>query len=71
VSGVKVLSEALESSHDPTSGIRATRRLTCERVERELDEARLVAARRSGARGLKARQVVTAKEAELETARQR
>ena len=62
-----VLSAALEasSSADPYSAAKVVRRLKHERRIRELEEAKKIAARRSGARGLKARRELRQLEEEL------
>lgn len=62
-----MLSEALEasSSADPCAAAKAVRRLKHERRIRELEEAKKIAARRSGARGLKARRELRQLEGEL------
>ena len=62
-----VLSAALEasSSADPYAAAKAVRRLKHELRIRELEEAKKIAARRSGARGLKARRELRQLEEEL------
>ena len=59
---------ALEDSSDPKLLVKTVRLLQAEKARQELAEAQLIAARRSGARGLKARQVLILKEKELEKA---
>ena len=61
----KVLSEAVENTSDPTAVIRVYRELMHDRLERTLVDARRTAARRSGARGSKARQVLIKLEEDL------
>ena len=65
---IEELSSALESAASPLAISTTVRQLTFERLERELAELSLVSQRRSGARGLKARQAVTAKEDEVKEA---
>jgi len=65
------LSDALQdSSSDPVKVVQAHRRLRLEQAQRDLEEARLVAKHRSGARGSKARQIELQKEAALKEAEQ-
>ena len=66
-----MLSKAIEGNTGLEAGAQIVRELMIERLEHELSELRLIAARRSGARGLKARQAVIAKEGELELAQTR
>ncbi|KAI7539643.1 ABC transporter domain-containing protein, partial [Hortaea werneckii] len=49
------LSAAVEDTEDPIAAVRVYRQLSCERLESDVAEARQIANRRSGARGLKAR----------------
>ncbi|OCK78741.1 ABC transporter ATP-binding protein uup-1 [Lepidopterella palustris CBS 459.81] len=51
----RVLSEAVDHANDPMAPVKAFRQLSHERLARNVEEARQIAARRSGARGLKAR----------------
>ncbi|RMY68148.1 hypothetical protein D0863_07304 [Hortaea werneckii] len=51
----KRLSAAVEDTEDPIAAVRVYRELSCERLESDVSEARQIANRRSGARGLKAR----------------
>lgn len=60
-----LLSSALENSNDPFAAVKAYRLLSHERLERTVNEARQIAARRSGARGLKARKELVAWEEKL------
>ncbi|KAL2035141.1 hypothetical protein VTO58DRAFT_101058 [Aureobasidium pullulans] len=65
------LSEAMDNIDDPTAMLKAYRKLTHERLEREVDEAKLKASKTSGVRGLGARKTLTALEEELATASSR
>ncbi|TIA59080.1 ABC transporter domain-containing protein, partial [Aureobasidium pullulans] len=65
------LSEAMDNIDDPTAMLKAYRELTHERLEREVDEAKLKASKTSGIRGLGARKTLTALEEELATASSR
>ncbi|KAF5380990.1 hypothetical protein D9615_004076 [Tricholomella constricta] len=56
------LSEALDDAKDPLTIVRAIRKLKHERLKRVHDEMAKIAARRSGARGAKARKVSIASE---------
>ncbi|KAG6918113.1 hypothetical protein DXG01_016300 [Tephrocybe rancida] len=58
----KHLSEALENTKNPLAIVRAIRKLKHERLVREHDEMSKIAARRSGARGAKARKDLIATE---------
>lgn len=58
----RLLSEALEDLADPAQTAKVVRQLQHEQAERDFAQAQLIAARRSGARGLKARQGLIAKE---------
>ncbi|KAI7465196.1 ABC transporter domain-containing protein [Hortaea werneckii] len=51
----KRLSAAVEDTEDPIAAVRVYRELSCERLDSDVAEARQIANRRSGARGLKAR----------------
>ena len=51
----RILSNAFEATKDPNAPVRACRQLSHERLERELEQLRQVAIRRSGARGAKTR----------------
>jgi hypothetical protein len=62
------LTAALEHKTEPTKIVSTVRLLQVEKAKRELAEAQLVAARRSGARGAKARQILIAKENAVEEA---
>ncbi|KAG5724019.1 hypothetical protein E4T56_gene11240 [Termitomyces sp. T112] len=59
---VKYLSEALDNTKDPLAVIAAIRKLKHERLTRAYDEMTKIAARRSGARGAKARKDLIAAE---------
>jgi ATP-binding cassette subfamily F protein 3 len=63
------LSTVLEDVNNPMSSVRIFRQLKHERLDRTLTEMRLIAARRSGARGLKARKAVIALEAKVEASK--
>ena len=58
----KLLSEALEDLADSSRTAKVVRQLQYEQAERDLAQAHLIAARRSGARGSKARQELIIKE---------
>jgi hypothetical protein len=58
----------LEDKSDATAVINAVRLLQLDKTKQELAEAQLIAARRSGARGAKARQVLIEKEKAVEEA---
>ncbi|KAG5635865.1 hypothetical protein H0H81_009848 [Sphagnurus paluster] len=58
----KYLSDALDDAKDPLTVVRAIRKLTHERLVRAHDEMAKIAARRSGARGAKARKELIAAE---------
>jgi hypothetical protein len=63
------LSEVLQDgAGDVNRIVHAHRRLKLEQAQRDLEEARLVAQHRSGARGAKARQVLLTKEAAVREA---
>ncbi|RDB21149.1 putative ABC transporter ATP-binding protein YheS [Hypsizygus marmoreus] len=62
----KHLSEALENFKDPFAIVRAIRKLKHERLVRKHDEMAKIAARRSGARGAKARKELIAAEEQVE-----
>lgn len=64
------LSVALES-RDPTLPVQAYRRLSHERLEKRLQEARKIAERRSGARGATARRVLNSMEEEVAASEER
>lgn len=66
-----LLSEVLEHGSDTIGTERVVRQLQYEQAERSLAEAQLIAARRSGARGSKARQALIAREEALEEAKSR
>jgi ATP-binding cassette, subfamily F, member 3 len=59
------LSSALDAQTDPTRPVRAVREVKHERLLSKLDQAKLTAQRRSGARGLKARKDLNATEDEV------
>lgn len=65
------LTSALEHKTDPKSIVTTVRSLQLEKAKQELAEAQLIAARRSGARGLKARQVLIENEKAVEEAEKR
>ncbi|THZ00308.1 ABC transporter domain-containing protein [Aureobasidium pullulans] len=65
------LSEAMDNIDDPTAMLKAYRELTHERLEREVEEAKLKASKTSGVRGLGARKALTTLEEELATASSR
>jgi ATP-binding cassette subfamily F protein 3 len=60
-----VLSTALESTSDSSAAAKAARKLKFQRRNRDLEEAKKIAARRSGSRGLKARKELRELEEEL------
>ncbi|KAJ9667368.1 hypothetical protein H2201_002569 [Coniosporium apollinis] len=60
-----ILSAALENTKDSMAPVKAFRQISHERLERNVSEARQIAARRSGARGLKARKALIALEEQL------
>jgi ATPase subunit of ABC transporter with duplicated ATPase domains len=66
----RILSTALES-RDPTLPMHAYRRLSHERLEKRLLEARKIAERRSGARGATARRVLNTMEEEVAKSEER
>jgi ATP-binding cassette subfamily F protein 3 len=61
-----ILSTGLESQNDSTEAVKSHRQIKFERIDSRLSEARVIAERRSGARGLKARQELNAIEEEYE-----
>lgn len=61
----------MEDSSDPKKVIETVRNLQLEKAKQELEEAQLIAARRSGTRGLKARQLLIEKEKAVEEAHRR
>ena len=65
---VKGLSMAIEEKADAKKIVSTVRSLQLEQARQELSEAQLIAARRSGARGLKARQVLIEKEKAVDDA---
>ncbi|OQV05338.1 hypothetical protein CLAIMM_10097 [Cladophialophora immunda] len=65
------LAAALEDKAHSSKIVTTVRSLQLEQAKQELAEARLVAARRSGARGLKARQMLIEREKEVEEAQKR
>ena len=60
--GSTVLSEAIENTEDPLGPIRAYRQLQRDASQKKYEEANMIATRRSGARGLKARKDLVAAE---------
>ena len=64
----KMLSMALETDSASTEVAKTIRQLELENLNKELAQARSLAERRSGARGLKARQALIAKEKQVEDA---
>lgn len=66
----RVLGDALESK-DPALPVQAYRRLSHERLEKRLQEARKIAERRSGARGATARRVLNSMEEEVAASEER
>jgi hypothetical protein len=60
------LSKALEDTENPISVVHASRKLKHARLRRDLEEMRRIAARRSGARGAKARKELIALEEKFE-----
>ncbi len=65
------LTAALEHKTDSTKIVSTVRLLQVEKAKQELAEAQLIASRRSGARGAKARQVLIEKEKAVEEAENR
>ncbi|KAL2415621.1 ABC transporter F family member 3 [Exophiala dermatitidis] len=65
------LTVALEDKADSNKLVKTVQSLQVEQAKQELAEAQLIAARRSGARGLKARQLLIEKEKALEKAEKR
>ncbi len=65
------LTAALEEKADSQKIVETVRALQVEKAKQELAEAQLIAARRSGARGAKARQVLIEKENTLQVAQTR
>ena len=63
----RTLSVAIEHAQVPTNAVLAYRKVSHERLERRTHEARQIALRRSGARGMKARKTLIALEEEVET----
>lgn len=59
------LSTAIDTFQKPTAAVLAYRKVSHERLERRAQEARQIALRRSGARGMKARKTLIALEDEL------
>lgn len=59
---------AIEEKADAKKIVSTVRSLQLEQAKQELSEAQLIAARRSGARGLKARQVLIEKEKAVDEA---
>ena len=66
-----VLAKALDHTHDEIATVRAYREVKHARLERAVEEARVVAKRRSGVRGLKARKALIGLEEELVISRER
>ncbi|KAF2398889.1 ABC transporter ATP-binding protein uup-1 [Trichodelitschia bisporula] len=66
-----ILSAALDQQNDPAAPVRAYRQLSHERLEQKLRESQLIATRRSGARGAKARKVLIAVEEEFAASQER
>src|SRR5438045_611793 len=64
-----VLSSALNNTKEPLATVRALRQVNYERLQRELLEWQQIASRRSGARGLKARQHLIVMEEKVEMAK--
>lgn len=54
----QVLSSAVDNAQNPTAAVFAYRRISHQRLERRTREARQIATRRSGARGIKARKTL-------------
>jgi ATP-binding cassette subfamily F protein 3 len=62
---VIVLSPAVETQKDPTAPVKAFRLVSHQRLERRLDEVRQISAKRSGARGAKAKKELIKTEEEF------
>jgi hypothetical protein len=65
------LAAALEGKEDSKQVVKTVRVLQLEKARQGLAEAQLLAARRSGARGLKARQLLIGSEKAVEEAEKR
>jgi ATPase subunit of ABC transporter with duplicated ATPase domains len=66
-----VLAEGVEHQADPLAAVRAYRQISHARLEKKLEESRLIATRRSGARGKKAREELNKVEEEFERSKGR
>ncbi len=71
ITTIQGLSAALEEKAEMKKLVRTVQTLQLEQAKRELAEAQLLATRRSGARGLKARQALIEKENAVEEAHRR
>ncbi|KAF2434318.1 P-loop containing nucleoside triphosphate hydrolase protein [Tothia fuscella] len=67
----EILSRAVETQNDPTAPVRAYREVSHQRLARRLDEVRQISAKRSGARGAKAKAELVKTEAEFVVSLQR
>jgi hypothetical protein len=67
----RALSTAIEDVQRSTSSVLAYRKICHERLERRTEEARKIATRRSGARGMKARKILNGLEAEVKQSEER
>ncbi|KAI9653687.1 MAG: hypothetical protein M1831_005715 [Alyxoria varia] len=63
----KLLSEALDNTEDPLAPVRVYRQLQRELSRKKYEEANMIATRRSGARGLKARKDLISAEEDLKS----
>lgn len=54
----RILSSAIDNAQNPAAAVFAYRRVSHQRLERRTQEARQIATRRSGARGIKARKAL-------------
>ena len=66
-----MLSSAIENVREPTAAIEAYRQISHQRLEHRTHEARQIALRRSGARGVKARKTLLDLEAEVKSSEER
>lgn len=67
----RTLSAALENSSEPIAAVQAFRKISHQHLEDTVSEARLIATRRSGARGKTAREKLIELEGELDRSQQR
>ncbi|KIW04402.1 uncharacterized protein PV09_04680 [Verruconis gallopava] len=67
----EVLASGIESQNDPLAAVRAYRTISHQRLGKKLDEMKMIATRRSGARGKKAREEQVKMEEEFEQSKKR